>query len=123
MTNTEQLIVLSTNNVPTASQNTLNIVACDGMTIESQANGAATFSLTDGITPGSLFPYCGVPIGTIPGSAFTVPFELVAATVTVFVNGLALLPTAYTQDGVTFILTAPLETGETIAISGFYQAE
>jgi hypothetical protein len=119
--NTEQLIVLSTNNVPIASQNTLDFIAGDGsITIAAQGNGSVVFSV-DGIEPDSLYPYAGVPSGSIPGAVFTVPFTLTAL-VSVFVNGVKLLPSSYTQAGTTFTLATPLVWGDSIMISGLHSS-
>jgi hypothetical protein len=117
MTNTEQLIVLFTNSVPTASQNTLNIIAESGLSVTSQDDGSVIIS-ADSATSGAYFPYTGTPSGSIPGAVFTIPYDLALATV--FVDGLAQSPSSYTQDGETFVLSEPLADGDTIYISGFY---
>jgi hypothetical protein len=119
MTNTEQLLALFTNNVPTASQNMLDLVGTGpGVTLVSEPDGVVIFSVDDSV-PGALFPFAGVPLGS--GNVFTVPFEFVPATVTVFVNGLALLNSSYTlTDGTTFTLATPLGETDTIFISGFH---
>jgi hypothetical protein len=119
MTNTEQLLALFTNNVPTASQNMLDLVGTGpGVTLVSEPDGTVIFSVDDS-TPGSLFPFAGVPLGS--GNVFTVPFELVPATVTVFVNGLALLPISYTfTDGTTITLVSALGETDTIFVQGFH---
>jgi hypothetical protein len=115
---TPQQIFLYVNGTLSADQSALNMIAGPGLTIVPQVGGGVIFTATGGISPGSLNPYSGVPAGSIPGSTFTTPYALVMATV--FVNGLALLPTSYTQSTETFTLTTALETGDSIFIQGFY---
>ena len=118
MSTEPQQIFLYVNGTLSSDQSALNLVGGPGVTIVPQVGGGVVFSATGGITPGSLSPYSDVPSGTIPGNTFTTPHTLVMATL--YVNGLALLPTSYAQSGEAFTLTTALETGDTIYIQGWY---
>jgi hypothetical protein len=115
---TPQQIFLYVNGTLSSDQGALNLLAGPGVTIVPQVGGGVILSATGGITPGTLSPYSGVPSGSIPGSVFTVPHNLSVSTI--YVNGIALLPSNYSQSGETFTLATALETGDVIFIQGWY---
>jgi hypothetical protein len=115
---TEQQILLETNGVPNASQNTLNLIAGANVILTTQVGGGVIIQSTGGSGTG-LQPFEGVPTGSIPGDVFTTPVTPVQTNV--IVNGLVLIPgVGYTQAGSTITLATALETGDTIYIRGLY---
>lgn len=114
----EQQILLETNGVPNASQNTLNLIAGSNILLTVQVGGGVIITSVGGGGSG-LTPFEGVPSGSIPGSVFVTPVVPVQCSVTI--NGLTMTPgIGYSIAGDTITLTTELETGDSIYVRGWF---
>jgi hypothetical protein len=118
MSTESQQIFVSVNGTLSSDQSALNLVQGPGVTIQPRVGGGVLISASGGITPGSLSPLSEIPEGSIPGQTFTTSQTLVTATV--YINGLAQLPTSYSQNGTTFTLATPLVENDAIMIQGWF---